>query len=248
MSLKETLNLLKERRAEAALDPVEVDPRVRAGVEAKSRNAKAEIPKLAQEYGAKIERVLLLINVVGPGAKKFAQYSRDKMKVLAYDYTAIIKTLADRVRARGGSESFGTNEGSLLLSELLNLKEVYLISNLPTLRINETVPTPYEAPLEEAIERVIEFSYGIGLYDATTLREAQSEALESEFSGNVLPIVVYNYKGMENKAGALLQTPSFQVDAPFNVSIEFVKNALLKIKSQLKQGKETVPNPEAPSA
>jgi hypothetical protein len=248
MTLKETLNQLKERRAEAAIDPVEADPKVRAGVEAISRNAKAEIPKLAQEYAAKIERIILLINVTGAGAKKFAQYAHDKMKVLSYDYTGIVKVLADSVRARGGSESFGTNEGALLLSELLNLKESYLISNLPTLRINETVPTPYEAPLEEAIERVLEFSYGIGFYDAVTLRQAQSDALQSEFSGNVLPIVVYNYKGLENRGGALLQTPSFQVDAPFSVSVEFVKNALLKIKSQLKQGKETNTNPEAPSA
>jgi len=248
MSLKETLQQLKERRAESLLDPNESDPKVRAGVESIARNAKAALPKLAQEYAAKVEQVLLLINVTGPGAKKFAQYARDKMKVLAYDHTSIVHTLADRVRSRGGSETFGSSEGHLLLSELLNIKTAYMISNLPPLRLNETVPTPFESPLEEAIQSSLEFSYGIGLYDATILREAQSEALEAEFSGNVLPIVVYNYKGSENRVGAILPVPAFHIEVPFSVSVDFVKNQLLKVKENLKQGKEkTKPNLEAQS-
>lgn len=237
MSLKETLTSLRERKAESQLNPLESDPRVRSGVESIARNAKIAVSELIEEYARKVEGLILLINVTGPGAKKFAQYAHDKMKVLAFDHADIVQILADRIRSRGGSETFTSTEGHLLLSEVLELRVAATISHLPPLLVNETNPTPYECPLEEAIKRIIEFSYGIGLYDAITLRSAQTGALNSEFSGTVLPVVVYNYQGGHGAPGALLPPPAFHVEAPFGISAEFVKEKLLKIKEQLKQGK-----------
>lgn len=237
MPLKELIEEIKIAKETAETDPKDVDPRFRAGVEAKARNAKDSIAPLQRQYMAEIQSVILLVEVGGPGAQAFSSLAREKMKVLAFDHRSIVKRLADAVRSRGGQEDFGSNEQALLGSEMLSLKNAYAIAALPPLVPNEVKPSVFSQPLESAIQRLIEHTYGGGLYDTITLRDAQMQALEAGFTGKVMPVLVHNYY-LGNPQLMLLNPPTFRIAAPEDVTIEYVKEELLNIKNKLKKPNE----------
>jgi hypothetical protein len=237
--LKDIIEKIQEKTAEANIDVKASAPGVRAGVEAIARNAREEIVMLNQQYRTAVASRVLLVEVVGEHAGEFAKIARSgKRQVPAYNYLEVADEIVAVLRTQTRNDSFTSNESLFFQTKVLELKALLGIQQMPPLKINEVQPTVYYQPIQEAVERSLEASYGNGLYDAYTLRSAQEEALKNEFIGNVMPILVYNFKAIDPDS-RLLPPTFFVIDASQPVTRAYVQEQLNRVKELLLNNKKT---------
>ena len=143
MSLKETLDSILEKKAESRVEPLDCDPRIRAGVEGAVRNAKEAIPALEREYKAEVLKTAVIIAVCGKGAAKFAQISKDVFKTVAIDFHYVVDEVAAAISARGGNDEYNTQEHWLLLNELQRVRHDYEIASILPPEVNYQTDNVY---------------------------------------------------------------------------------------------------------
>jgi len=240
MRIKNLLDQLRDKRAEASILPEEAEPRVRAGVEAIVRNAKQAVESLSDEYKNAVMAHVVLIAVRGPNSKEFADLAEAKMKTLAVDFTAIQTKLISNLVTRNASKTYGQNEHFLVLDEFNRLRIEQKFLSLPAPKIERYNDGIYEAPLELAIPMLIKKNYEGSLFSAMTRRTIGALALEKEFVGKFLPVVIYNYEPPVDQT--FLPLPTVEVDADGKVTEKSVRSAMNDVRAKMVGNKNNDPD------
>lgn len=235
--LKAILTELEEKEAESKLVPEQVDPRVRAGVEAKVRNAIQDLPRIQDKYKEAVMSTVTIIAVTGENAEKFAQIASDTMNALSVDFQLIKSRFVNNLKSRNAGEVYSSNTHFMLLDEVQKVKLEYKVLALPAPVINHYFDGIIDEKLEKAIELLLKKNYGNSLYSAITRREVGKRALEERFAGKNLPVILYNCNGEVDTN--FLPTPSFLVDASSDVNVNMVKETLSNMAKTIKGKRKT---------
>jgi hypothetical protein len=226
--LAEILKEIEDKRAESRIIPEDSDPRVRAGVEALVRNAKAEVAGLEAKYKDAVMQSVVLIGLQGPNEKDFADIAQEKFKAMAIDFKLLKANLLSTLASRNAGATYNTNVHFMVLDELTRIRTKYDVVRLPTPMISGYNDGIYDAPLSQAIDILFEKNYGPGLYSAVTRREIGIRALENGFQGSLLPVIVYNFDGRVDTT--FLPNPVMTISASEKATIKNVKSALEEVK------------------
>lgn len=233
MSLKDVVIEINRARAEASYDPTDAGYSARAGADALIRNAKDRLPGLEDQYYHALSGSILVISVTGAGSQKFAEFARD-LKVPAFDHKQVVTDIMAELTRKRVGETLGTNEANALLAIMFDIKNKMRVSAMLPLDLAGTLPPVYGTQLADAVSRAVIHTYGSSLYDLYTLRAAQKAALEARFDGKVFPVLVYNHEDMPG-AETFLPKPMFHIVANEDVTIDFAKKELLRVKNSLKK-------------
>jgi hypothetical protein len=228
--LKDILKRLSDKEAEAAINPEDVDPRVRAGVEAIVRNAKVDLVAIEKEYKEAVMNNVVLIGVYGDYSKEFVNIA-EGMGALAVNFTEIVETLSNNLLSAQLGNVYTSNVHFALLGELSRIRLKYDIVSLPTPIINNYNDNVYDQPIEVAVRRLLEKNYGSSLQSAVTRREIGRKALEARFSGKKLPVMVYNL--LERVDTRFLPDPSADIVSNSVPNETVVKKKLTEVKNLL---------------
>lgn len=232
MTLKEILNTIKEKKAEANIDLDAVEPKFRGGVEGTIRAAKVSVDQLTEQYKQEVTKHLVLVAVNGPGAEQFANLAKS-FKTLAIDFRGLAKSLAQRIRERNGQLVYTQHEHYLLLAELASVKAKYGIASLPapSYSFNDGA---FGQTLEQAVDKVLTNNYNNTLYSLVVRKDLGLTALDAEFTGKTLAVVLYNCDSVDS---TYLPLPSEIVTAGESVDTDEVKKILSSVKNKLKKTK-----------
>jgi hypothetical protein len=226
---KALLTQLEEKRAESRIIVEDVDPRVRAGVEAIVRNANSDIRLIEAKYKESVMNTVVLIGVNGAFGKEFAELAQSKFNTLAVDFSLVKENILKTLAAKNAGATYTTNVHFMVLDELSRVRTAYDVVRLPNPQISGYNDGIYDAPLDFAITTLFEKNYGSGLYSAVTRREIGKQALEKNFNGELLPVVVYNLFGTVDTN--FLPNPVTTLTVNEKVTLKSVKAALGEIRS-----------------
>jgi hypothetical protein len=230
--LKDLVEKIQVEREQANRTPEDFDYKVRNAADGVIRAAQEQVRVLENEYRNEVYKHIMLISVEGKGAAEFAKHA-SKMNLLSFNFQELTDELTDRLKARRAGEHYTTSEHALFLMELVELKNRYRLTSIPSPVINDIKNPVYNQPLRLAVETILKSNYGDELFAAVTRRKIERAALEQGFFGKTLAVVVYNLKG-DLPPGNLLPAPAFVIEAPAKVTVDFVKNELLKLRNTLK--------------
>ena len=245
--LADIISQISEKEAEAAVHPEEVNPNVRQGVEAMVRNAKAELERINTEYRDEVMNSVVTIGVTGDSAKEFAEQA-ESLGAIAIDFNLIKGRLVAALENSGQGDLYNSNMHFRLISELSQIRLDYNMVSLPTPIINGYNDGVYDSPIATAIDRLLDKCYGSALQSAVTRREIGKKALAIRFTGQKLPVIVYN---MDRDADTqFLPRPTAKFESNGEVTETGVKKKLTEVKSLLsskakqKQNDQTVTQEE----
>ena len=229
-NLKELFAKILDVEADATIDPTACDPRVRAGVEAKVRNAKADLTRVQNEYKDALISNVVLIAVNGDTAKEFAE-TAEKLGAITIDFDFIINKLADNLSKRAVGNEFTSDGLFKLVDELSKVRIEYDIVRLPNPVVNAYADGIYNTPIVDAIRKLLGKNYGSSLQSAVTRRDIGKKALEAKFTGKKLPVVVYNLN--EDVDIRFIPAPITTITSNGKVTDNGVKKKLSEVKSML---------------
>lgn len=246
-NLKELFNKILDVEADAAIDPTACDPRVRAGVEAKVRNAKADLTKVQDEYKDAIIGSVVLIAVTGSTAKEFAD-TAEKLGAISVDFDLIVNKLADNLSKRAVGNEFTSDGLFKLVDELSKVRIEYNIVRLPNPVVNAYSDGIFNTPIVEAIRKLLAKNYGSSLQSGVTRREIGKRALDAKFTGKKLPVIVYNLN--EDVDVRFIPAPITTITSNGKVTDNGVKKKLSEVKGMLssKLENDDVPQTNGQSA
>lgn len=240
MTIKDLIGTYKEKLAESKISASDVDPRIRAGTEAIVRNAVRDLPEVTRQYKDEVMKHAILIAVNGKESKEFASIAKHKFKTVTVDYYQVLNQMADSMHKRGVRDEFNNQEYYMALDEFNKIKMEYDILQLPAPRQNTDMV--YGHPLNKALKALIEGNYGERLYSIVTRREIGTQALEAEFTGKFLPVVLYNYTGTFDEN--LLPRPLIVIEVNQKVDEKFVSDKLALVRAKLNPPKSKKKNNE----
>jgi hypothetical protein len=235
ITLKEALAKVTEVSADAAIDPTACDPRVRAGVEAKVRNANQDLERVSKEYKDILMSSVVVIGVKGKTASEFAQ-SAQKAGAVTVDFNLIVDRLTENLSKRAAGPIYTSHVHFMLLDELSKIRLEYDIVQLPTPQINTYVDGIYDAPLAIAIKKLLTKNYGTSLQSAVTRREIGKLGLAAGFAGKKLPVILYNLD--EDVDVKFIPNPVTTLTSDGKVTDNAVKKKLSEVKNMLIEKKE----------
>lgn len=228
--LKDILKKLSDKEAEAAINPEDVDPRVRAGVEAIVRNAKVDLVTIQKEYKEAVMDNVVLIAINGDYSKQFAEIA-ESMGALTINFNEVNENLVKSLESAQLGDVYTSNMHFALLGELSRIRLKYDIVTLPTPMVNNYNDNVYDQPIDVAVRRLIDKNYGTSLQSAVTRREIGRKALEARFSGKKLPVVIYNL--LLRVDTRFLPDPSADISANSIPNETVVKKKLTEVKNLL---------------
>lgn len=238
-NLKEVLAKLTDVEADASIDPTACDPRVRAGVEAKVRNAKADLSRAQKEYKDALMSNVVIIGVVGKTAAEFAD-SAEKAGAVTINYNEIVERLEQKLLARMTGPEYTSDAHFKLLDELSKIRLEYDMVQLPTPQVNAYSDGIYNAPLAVAIRKLFIKNYGASLQSAISRREIGNKGLAARFSGKKLPVILYNLD--EDVDVRFIPQPIITITSDGKVTDNAVKKKLSEVKSLLTEKKDSQTN------
>lgn len=191
--LKEMLDLIKEQKAVLAINPEDVDPRIRNTFEGELRNAKEKLEGLEDAYKNLVIGNTVIITIKGSEAENFASFAKEA--AVALDYKMLISDLVNSLKNRRAPEPYDSNTHFMLVDELNKIKIKYNMVRLPTPMVNGYNDGVYGSDLFTALDILFAKNYGEGLHSAIIRREIGDIALNGEFQGKKLPVFLYNHSG-----------------------------------------------------
>ncbi len=228
--LKALFARIKDTEATANIDATAVDPRVRAGVEANVRNAKSDLDRVNREYMDALMNNVVLIGVTGETAAEFAA-SAEKAGAISVDFDLIVNRLANNLAGRAVGLLYTSDAHFKLIDELSKIRLEYDIVRLPNPQVNAYNDGIYDAPLLEAIRKLLLKNYGAQLQSAVTKREIGKKGLAAKFTGKKLPVIVYNLNGDVDTN--FLSTPVTVIKSNGKVTDNGVRKKLSEVKNLL---------------
>lgn len=234
-SLKEVLQRLTDVEADSKLEPTECDPRVRAGIEAKVRNAKQDLDRVSKEYKDALMNNVVVIGVTGKTAGDFAT-SAEKAGAIIVDFNFIVDDMADKLSRRAVGDLYTSDAHFKLLDELSKVRIEYDMVQLPTPQVNAYSDGIYNAPLKEAITKLFAKNYGSSLQSAVSRRTIGAKGLVARFGGKKLPVIIYNLT--EQVDTRFIPNPVITITSDGKVTDNGVKKKLSEVKNMLLEKKE----------
>lgn len=232
MSLEQILEQIDSAKATMALVDQEIDPRVRAGVEANARNAAEEIGKLEQQYQNAVMSNLMVFTVSGKYSKEFAATAAN-LGLLSVNYEGVVEKLAERLEARNAPVPFDSNTNFMLLDELAKLRIEYNILQLPTPTANMATDCVYGEDLRTALKNLFRKNYGEGLFSAIVRRELGKQAYDLKFKGKKIGVVIYNNNGTVDTSMLANPTAVFEAnEVPDEAQIKKELMAINKVANK----------------
>jgi len=230
--LKELLDQIKELTAESNIEPEAVAPSVRAGTEAIKRNAIRNLAEKKAEYLQLVPNHFGVIAVTGDSGEEFAREATN-IGYLALNYEEVNKRLAKAINARSAKGEFYSPEYWAMIEELTNIKSDLKAQSLPVPNF-KTDEAGRFASIDDAVKTLIERELGTELYALYTRKLAAEKALELKFHGDLIPIIVYNYK---EGNGWALPSPIGLITAN-ETTTDQVKEVLEQVKTKILSGKK----------
>jgi hypothetical protein len=229
--LKSILSNLEEKEAEASLRPEDCDPKVRAGVEALVRNAKVDVETISKKYRDAVLANTVIVATYGESAEEFASMAGEH-GAIPINYNLIQERLVGSLRSKAVGDYYTSTAHFALLDELSKIRLEYEMVQLPTPQANAYSDGIYDAPLAEAVDKLLTKNYGSGLESAVTRREIGKKALEARFSGTKLAVILYNVnKDVDTR---FLPAPIASFDIKGKVTDNIVKKKLNELRALIK--------------
>jgi hypothetical protein len=197
-TLKPLMDEILEVKADMAIEPNDADARVRSGVEARVRNATAKLPTLETKYRDQIKNHVVLIGVVGEGAKEFANIAKYVFKTAIADHNTLNNRLQLNFANRSARMDWNNQESYMLLDELAKLKHEFAIYTLPNPSFNIGNINLQGENTFKVIDQVLKHNYGHQLHTIALLNDIFKSALSSHFGGKLLPVIVYSDSATED--------------------------------------------------
>ncbi len=233
MELKEMHEKIRMLRELADMNPNLIEPRIRAGIEGKIRNAQSQLLPLEDSYKEKVANDCVIIATKGKYCKEFAIYA-EKMKAVPVDFLLSVDLIGDSILNRGGKDRYSSNEHLMAMDELNKIKMNYKISQLPVFQAKfDGVPSG--ASIKKALYVQLTSQYAGQLYSAVTRGEIGKKALEAGFLGKRLPVVLYNYT--IDLDPTIVPAPVAVIEVNERPTDVFVKKTLTEIRNKFKSNK-----------
>lgn len=231
MDLKTIYNSLQVSKELAILEPNLIEHRLRAGMEGKIRQARADLADQEKLYKNMAVKNSVIIAVNGPFGRSFADISEKKFKTVAVDFLSVIDEMADSILKRGGKDAYSSAEHFMAMDELNKIKMKYNISQLPVFQGKFDRVGP-NTPIKSALCLELTSQYGGQLYSAVTRGNIADKAYSIGFTGNKLPVVLFNYN--VNLDSSMLPEPVSVLTIDEEPTEKEVKDVLISIRDNLK--------------
>lgn len=228
-------------KADMAMEPNDADVRVRAGVEARVRNATAKLPELETKYRAAIKDHVVLIGIVGAGAKEFANIAKYVYKTAIADFSVLNHKLQANFMARSARMDFNNQESYMLLDELAKLKLEYGILSLPNPTFNIGSVNLFGENTFKVIDMVLRHNYGNQLHTVALLNEIHKTALASHFGGKLLPVIVFSDE-VTTESMAVDETVLPRIHKIFEIGAVVTDETVAAVLEDVKKSLKVVPS------
>jgi hypothetical protein len=239
MTIKEILNQFIEKNAEANISLNSVPPSIRVGAEGNVRAAKAAAETLKKQYFEEVTKSAVLVAVRGKQSEQFAKIADENFETLSLSHTSLLDRLYNTLKTKLAREHYSQYEHSTLVGEIVNLKSELGIIQLPIPTLN-TQEAYYNQDLRKSMETVMEKTYGDSLNAIYLKKQITEKALERRFDGNVLPVVIYNYRGELDtnylpRPVQVIDLDEITNDGEVELGIDLVKSLLVDVKSKIRK-------------
>lgn len=163
---------------------------VRAGREGQIRAAAEESLRVAKEYRELVTQNSVMVAITGPFSQSFAEILQKEHGFLALNYQKAADVVAERVIERGYPDRYDSRTFHMAMDEVLRIKSECGIFSTPQL---QQLNTTGLLSLKDGMRQTIKKSMGGQLYTLVTKNDIGLAALQNEFTGNHIPVVLYNY-------------------------------------------------------
>jgi hypothetical protein len=229
--IKELFDLIRDKRAESKIEPEDTDYKVRSGVEAIKRNAERALPDLELLYKEEVMKNVVAIGVSGPSSEEFANIAKYALKVLTIDHELLVNRITNSIKTRSPRPEFNMQEYYIFMDEINKIKTELGIIRLQAPQVNY-YDGIYGFDIKEAVGKILESNYDQQLQSLAVRRAIGQAALNAEFVGKTLPVILFNYNGKIDET--LLPRPITAVEVNGKVTEADVKRTLDEVKAKLK--------------
>lgn len=229
-NLKEIYAELKKKEELSQIDPNRIEMRIRAGMEGQIRAAQSEIPALKNQYKEQVLRNSVVMAVSGQYGSDFAAIAEKDFGTISVDFLEIVDEISDSILKRGYKDVYNTNSHHYAMDELNKIKMNYLISQLPVFQANFT-EIGADLPLKAGLLYQLKKQYGGQLFTAVSREKIAKRALAAGFTGNNLPVVLFNC--IVDTDTRMLNAPVASLEINDLPNNETVKETLVNIKRKL---------------
>jgi hypothetical protein len=231
MSTKELMEQIKDLRATTSVNLMDVNPAVRPGVEGQIRSATQRLPSVEKEYKAAVLVSAVPILVTGKHSVDFANVATAKFNTVSIDYNAVNNRIIDDIKSRSQRSEFTNQEYLLLLNQLNLIGGEIGAQMLSKPDNNQDVNGK---TVEQAVNTLLNNFYGDELRSVYCAHLAGIAALQAEFAGSKLPVVLFNSTG---RVSAPFGKPVATLEINEIPSEDEMLDTFSKIKTKLKTKK-----------
>lgn len=231
MDLKTIYDSLQVSKELAVLEPSMIEHRLRAGMEGKIRQARADVTSQEQLYKNTAVKNAVIIAVNGPFGHSFADISEKKFKTVAIDFLHVVDEMAESILQRGGKNTYSSTEHFMAMDELNKIKMKYNISHLPVFQGKFDKIGP-DTSIATALCLELTSQYGGQLFSAVTRGLIATKAYDIGFTGNKLPVVLFNYNVPVDNL--MLPDPVSILEINEEPTEKEVKDMLISIRDKIK--------------
>lgn len=192
MNTKELMEQIKDLKATMAVDVMNVAPAVRPGVEGQIRSASQKLPTLIVEYRKAVLESSVPILVSGQHSLAFANIAQAKFKTVSVDYNAVNGKVINEIKSRSQRLEFSNQEYLLMLSALNTISQEIGATLMNKPDYHQDI---LGQPIEAAVTKLLNGFYGDELRSNYAAKLAADLALQAEFDGTKLPVVLFNSTG-----------------------------------------------------
>lgn len=235
---------LKEYNDNLALANINLDDvpvKVRAGKESQKRDALSNVEDFRDRYGAALRKAAFGLALSGPGSEEFIRVAKEEADVLVVDGSELYKRIADRVApSMGTNREFGVSQYSAVITELRAIAQELNVYSMPSPKWTEPVNVGDDVGLLKHITSMVDSGVGLDLAALYITRQILTAGLAAGANKTTVPVIV---TGLGDKAAEMLpklfhEGRSLLVDAPKDVTKEFVLDTFTKVKKQIKTTKK----------
>jgi len=239
MTIKEILNQFIEKNAEANISLNNIPYTYRTGAEGNVRAARELAEKLKKQYFEEVAKSAIIIAVKGQQSEQFAEIADANFETMSLSHTGLLDRLYNTLKTKLARDSYSQYEHSTLVGEIVALKNELEIVQLPLPALN-TQETYYNQDLRKSMETVLSKTYGDSLNSVYLKKQLVEKALQSRFDGNVLPVILYNYRGELDtnflpRPAQVIDLDEVTDNGEVELGIELVKSLLTDVKSKIRK-------------
>lgn len=193
--LKEILEDIEKNKEMATRDLTKVDASIFTTMSGKKRRAKENLKELYHEYKNELKTRISFIMVNGKGCKKFAEVTAEEFAGVVQPAEGFYEDIVGRINpANYKNKTLNNSIVDILASYLEDKAHEVGVLGYPALVFSDKYAKRLnnKEDLVEVFTRMINDNVGAEFVGADLLEKAAIEAVNKNFAGRVLPIVVYS--------------------------------------------------------